>query len=114
MIRRAEYVLDHSSDANTSLIPLCSFFFNYPSPTEIYTLSLHDALPICALKLFEECRKTLPEDLELCHDVHERVTTTQAVQFCKDVEKFKLFFFEDPLSPEDILAKLDEIGRAHV
>jgi len=55
-----------------------------------------------ALKMFEECRKQLPEDLELLHDVHERVTTTQAVQFCKDVEKFKLFFFEDPLSPEDI------------
>src|SRR5207248_9334975 len=25
---------------------LSSFFFNDPSPTEIYTLSLHDALPI--------------------------------------------------------------------
>src|SRR5207247_11154312 len=24
-----------------------SFFFNDPSPTDIYTLSLHDALPIC-------------------------------------------------------------------
>src|SRR5947207_4767311 len=24
----------------------CIFFFNDPSPTEIYTLSLHDALPI--------------------------------------------------------------------
>src|SRR5207302_10547268 len=24
------------------------FFFNDPAPTEIYTLSLHDALPICA------------------------------------------------------------------
>src|SRR5207249_10001418 len=24
------------------------FFFNDPPPTEIYTLSLHDALPICA------------------------------------------------------------------
>src|SRR5438034_2519154 len=24
------------------------FFFTDPSPTEIYTLSLHDALPICA------------------------------------------------------------------
>src|SRR5438045_5013898 len=23
------------------------FFFNHPPPTEIYTLSLHDALPIC-------------------------------------------------------------------
>src|SRR5438552_6204981 len=24
-----------------------SFFFNHPATTEIYTLSLHDALPIC-------------------------------------------------------------------
>ncbi len=55
-----------------------------------------------ALKMFEECRKQLGEEVELCHDVHERITPTQALQFCKDVEKFKLFFFEDPLSPEDI------------
>src|SRR5262250_2593378 len=26
---------------------LAFFFFNDPAPTEIYTLSLHDALPIC-------------------------------------------------------------------
>src|SRR5438445_7614578 len=26
----------------------CIFFFNDTAPTEIYTLSLHDALPICA------------------------------------------------------------------
>src|SRR5438552_6056198 len=29
-------------------MPACrSFFFNHPATTEIYTLSLHDALPIC-------------------------------------------------------------------
>ena len=55
-----------------------------------------------AMKLFEECRKQLPEEIELLHDVHERVSPNQAVQFCKDAEKFKLFFVEDPLSPEDI------------
>src|SRR3712207_8805262 len=27
------------------------FFFKDPAPTEIYTLSLHDALPICQLRL---------------------------------------------------------------
>src|SRR3712207_9374980 len=27
--------------------PLCIFFFNDTATTEIYTLSLHDALPIC-------------------------------------------------------------------
>src|SRR5438094_4135353 len=29
------------------MIPMLIFFFNDPPPTEIYTLSLHDALPIC-------------------------------------------------------------------
>ena len=55
-----------------------------------------------ALKLFEVCRKELGEEIELLHDVHERVSPNQAVQFCKDAEKFKMFFLEDPLSPEDI------------
>ena len=55
-----------------------------------------------ALKLFETCRKELGDEVELLHDVHERVSPTQAVQFSKDVEQFKLFFLEDVLSPEDI------------
>ena len=55
-----------------------------------------------ALKLFEECRKQLGEEVELLHDAHERVTPTQAVQFAKDLEKFHLFYLEDVLSPEDI------------
>src|SRR5690348_3710327 len=32
-----------------SLFCLAIFFFNDPATTEIYTLSLHDALPICAV-----------------------------------------------------------------
>jgi mannonate dehydratase len=55
-----------------------------------------------ALKLFEACRKQLGDEIELLHDVHERVSPNQAVQFLKDAEHFKLFFMEDPLSPEDL------------
>ncbi len=55
-----------------------------------------------ALKLFEACRKELGDEVELLHDMHERVSPNQAVQFCKDAEKFKMFFLEDPLSPEDL------------
>src|SRR5258708_38542134 len=34
---------------NITLFLSCFFFFNDTATTEIYTLSLHDALPICTL-----------------------------------------------------------------
>jgi mannonate dehydratase len=55
-----------------------------------------------ALQLFEAARKELGDEVELLHDVHERITPTQALQLCRDVEQFRLFFLEDPVSPEDI------------
>src|SRR5258708_33324775 len=36
------------SQLNLMLIACTSFFFNDTATTEIYTLSLHDALPICS------------------------------------------------------------------
>lgn len=55
-----------------------------------------------AMALFEACRRELGDEVELLHDVHERLSPNQGVQFCKDAERFKLFFVEDPVSPEDI------------
>ena len=55
-----------------------------------------------AMQLFEACRKELGEEIELLHDVHERLHPIQAVRFAKDVEQFRLFFLEDALAPEDI------------
>ncbi|GIW80977.1 MAG: mandelate racemase [Gemmatales bacterium] len=53
-------------------------------------------------KLFEHLRKQLGDDVELLHDVHERVPPILAIQLAKDLEPYKLFFLEDPFSPEDI------------
>src|SRR5207253_9848191 len=49
-LRRARSADLRTSCASDSLSfprSLPSFFFNAPATTEIYTLSLHDALPIC-------------------------------------------------------------------
>jgi mannonate dehydratase len=53
-------------------------------------------------KLFEHLRKKLGDEVELLHDMHERVPPILAIQLAKDLEPFKLFFLEDPLSPEDV------------
>ena len=51
-------------------------------------------------KLFEHLRTTVGEDVELLHDVHERVAPSEGVKLCKDLEKYRPFFIEDPLPPE--------------
>jgi len=53
-------------------------------------------------KLFEHLRKTVGDKVELLHDVHERVPPILAIQMAKDLEPYKLFFLEDPFSPEDV------------
>ncbi len=52
-------------------------------------------------KLFEHLRGVLGEEVELLHDVHERVPPIQAIGLAKELEKYSLFFLEDPLAPED-------------
>ena len=53
-------------------------------------------------KLFEHLRKTLGENIELLHDVHERITPSQALWLAKALEPYNLFFLEDPLRPEHL------------
>jgi mannonate dehydratase len=53
-------------------------------------------------KLFEHLRKQLGDDIELLHDMHERVPPPLAMQLAKSLEPYRLFFLEDPLSPEDV------------
>jgi mannonate dehydratase len=52
-------------------------------------------------KLFEYLRAKLGDEVELLHDVHERVALPQAVQLCKELEKYRPFFIEDPVPPEE-------------
>lgn len=54
------------------------------------------------LEMIAHVRDVLDDDIELLHDVHERLHPIDAVQFAKDLEPFRLFFLEDIFAPEDI------------
>lgn len=54
------------------------------------------------LKMIEHVRVQLGDQVELLHDIHERLHPIDAVQFAKDVEPYQLFFLEDALAPEDL------------
>ncbi len=52
-------------------------------------------------KLFNHIRSRFGDEIELLHDIHERVAPMQAIGLARDLDQFKLFFLEDPFAPED-------------
>src|SRR2546429_416915 len=50
--------------------------------------------------LFAHLRDKIGDDIELLHDVHERLNPIQAARLAKELEPFHLFFLEDPVRPE--------------
>ncbi len=64
--------------------------------------TLMDAQPYLKAtpKMFEHIRNTCGDDVELLHDVHERVEPRDVIRLLKELERYRPFFIEDPLSPE--------------
>lgn len=53
-------------------------------------------------KMFEVVRKRCGDDVELLHDIHERVQPMDAINMIKKLDEFHPFFIEDPFSPENM------------
>ncbi len=51
-------------------------------------------------RLFAHLRRELGEEVELFHDVHERLTPIEAARLARELEPYHLLFLEDPLRPE--------------
>lgn len=52
--------------------------------------------------LFEHLRVALGDEVELLHDVHERIPASDGIWLAKALEQYRLFFLEDLFAPEDI------------
>ena len=54
------------------------------------------------VEMMTRVREALGWELEVIHDVHERLSLSETLQFAKEMEAFKLFFLEDSLPPDQI------------
>jgi mannonate dehydratase len=52
-------------------------------------------------RLFDHLRQKLGDEVELLHDVHEKLGPIEAARLAKELEPYHLFFLEDPLRPEN-------------
>ena len=53
------------------------------------------------IEMFDYIREKIGYQVELLHDVHERISPVQAIGLAKELEPYRLFFLEDVLAPED-------------
>lgn len=53
-------------------------------------------------QLFETVRKKCGEEVELLHDIHERIQPRDAINLCIALEQYRPYFIEDPVSPENM------------
>lgn len=54
------------------------------------------------MDVFETCRSEMGDEPEFLHDVHERLSPADAIQFAKEAEPIKLYFLEDLFSPDQV------------
>lgn len=54
------------------------------------------------VELFQGIREREGYEIELVHDVHERIAPIEAIQLAKELEPLKLFFLEDPIPIEQL------------
>ena len=88
------------TDRKLLLFFLFFFFFNDTATTEIYTLSLHDALPILCIHHCRSPRQWLAEEVAFVQQIAQQVEV--AIQQAKLLQEMA------------IRARREQIGRAHV
>jgi mannonate dehydratase len=67
-------------------------------------------------KLFEHLRLKLGDEVELLHDVHQKLGPLEAARLAHDLEPYRLFFLEDPVPPEarDGLRLIRQMSRTPI
>lgn len=54
------------------------------------------------IEIFKKARERFGNEIELLHDMHERLQPMDAIDMIKKVEEYRPFFIEDPFSPENM------------
>ena len=55
-----------------------------------------------SIEMFKKAREEFGDEIELLHDMHERLQPMDAIDMIKRVEEYRPFFIEDPFSPANI------------
>jgi len=67
-----------------------------------------------AIETVGRYREAVGDEVDLCIEVHRRLTPTEAVVLARGIEEFHPFFYEDPILPDNFDAMALVAQRIHI
>jgi galactonate dehydratase len=71
-------------------------------PRDVPYFKTHAAKIGDAIDAVRRYREAVGDDVDLCIEIHRRLTPTEAVQLGRGIEQYHPFFFEDPVTPDNL------------
>ncbi len=59
-------------------------------------------------------RETVGWEMDIAIDIHRNMQPHEAVAFCEEIEKFRLYFVEDPIVPDSVVAMSEVADKMRV
>ncbi len=67
-----------------------------------------------AIDAVGRCREAVGSDVDLCVEIHRRLTPAEAVVLARGIEPYHPFFYEDPTLPDNLDAMAEIARKIHI
>jgi len=83
-------------------------------PREAPYFKAHAAKMQDAIEAVRLCREAVGKDVDLCVEIHRRLTPAEAVVLARGIEPYHPLFYEDPTLPDNIDAMAEIARKIHI
>jgi galactonate dehydratase len=87
-------------------------FLDVPRSEPYY--ETHVGLIESAVDRIRQCREAVGADVDLCIEIHRRLTPAQAIVLARGLEPYRPFFIEDPTLPDNFDAMAEIASKVHI
>jgi galactonate dehydratase len=87
-------------------------FLDVPRSEPYY--ETHVGLIESAVDRIRQCREAVGTEVDLCIEIHRRLTPAQAVVLARGLEPYRPFFIEDPTRPDNLDAMAEIASKIHI
>jgi galactonate dehydratase len=83
-------------------------------PRDVPYFKAHARKMADAIDTIRQCREAVGADVDLCVEIHRRLTPSEAVVLARGIEPYHPFFYEDPTLPDYLDAMAEIAGKIHI